>query len=83
MQKLQKLIESESNYRYNIYEVNSKDVLKQLNWQPLRQYFKRNEFVFMHKIKVSMRRIFFKDCFDCVGSEINLNSQCNYSCRIF
>lgn len=33
------------------YEINSKDVLKELNWQPLIQGLKRNKLIFMHKIK--------------------------------
>ncbi len=33
------------------YEVSSKDVLNELNWQPLRQRFRRNKSIFMYKIK--------------------------------
>jgi hypothetical protein len=33
------------------YETRSKDVLKELNWQPLSERLKRNKFIFMHKIK--------------------------------
>jgi hypothetical protein len=33
------------------YETRSKDVLKELNWQPLRERLKRNKCIFMHKIK--------------------------------
>ena len=33
------------------YETRSKDVLKELNWQPLSERLKRNKYIFMHKIK--------------------------------
>ncbi len=33
------------------YEVSSKYVLNELNWQPLRQRFRRNKSIFMYKIK--------------------------------
>jgi hypothetical protein len=33
------------------YETRSKDVLKELNWQPLSERLKRNKCIFMHKIK--------------------------------
>ena len=37
------------------YETSSKDVLKELSWQPLIQRFKRNKLIFMHKIKNESR----------------------------
>ena len=33
------------------YETRSKDVLKELNWQPLNERLNRNKCIFMHKIK--------------------------------
>ena len=33
------------------YETRSKDVLKELNWQPLSERLNRNKCIFMHKIK--------------------------------
>ena len=33
------------------YETRSKDVLKELNWQPLNERLKRKIYIFMHKIK--------------------------------
>ena len=33
------------------YDVNSDDVLKELNWEPLKQRYKINKTIFMHKVR--------------------------------
>jgi hypothetical protein len=39
------------------YETKSKDVLKELNWQPLSERLNRNKRIFMHKIKNNVTTI--------------------------
>ena len=45
------------------YDVSSDDVLKELNWEPLKQRYKINKTIFMHKVRNDIMPSFLTNLF--------------------